>query len=457
MKFFKSLKYFSAIALLSFASISQASVLKSVESYGEESDFNITINTSKKTDFKYFQLKNPHRLVVDMKRILKSKSTNIVNNSNFVKNTRIGIRNGNDLRIVFELSSRVDVVHSNNDKKISFKSKNNKKSKPVINKKTEVKKIEKLITKESGDEIKDIVKLASDLPARNIVIVIDAGHGGKDPGAIGPNKLKEKDVNLAISKEIARLINKTYGFKALMVRNDDRFVKLHERRNFARRNRSDLFVSIHADAFTDPKVSGASIYTASTKASTSAMARYLAKQHTRIGNVDLTDVDDSVTGMLADMGLESNINASRLIAKQILPEMDRLAKLHSDRVEGGNFAVLKSPDVPSILVETGFISNPKESRKLANTNYQKKMARHIYKGIMNFFHEVPPMDTKLYRKLKDSYPSITYKVKSGDSLSVLAEKYGVTMKDIMKSNNLRSKNIRIGQRLTIKPGRFIPS
>jgi N-acetylmuramoyl-L-alanine amidase len=228
-----------------------------------------------------------------------------------------------------------------------------------------------------------------------ILIAVDAGHGGEDTGALGPNGMREKDVTLAIAKELARVINSQPGYKANLTRYNDKFVVLQKRRDLARDMKADLFISIHADSFTDSSAYGASVFALSRKGATSEMARFLAQRENesdlvgRIGGVSLEDKDAVLAGVLVDLSMTATVNSSLQLGSKVLNSIAGIAPLHAKHVEQAGFVVLKSPDVPSILVETGFISNPGEAKKLASQTYREQMARAIFKGVQQYFGQYP--------------------------------------------------------------------
>ena len=285
---------------------------------------------------------------------------------------------------------------------------------------------------------------------RDIIIAIDAGHGGEDPGALGPKRLREKDVVLAIAKELNALLKADKGFAPTMIRSGDYYVSLKGRRDLARKRQADLFVSIHADAFKRKEAHGASVYALSTRGATSTAARYLAKRENSadlVGGVRLSDKDDVLAGVLADLSMTSTLDTSLKLGGKVLRNVDSVAKLHKDRVEQAGFAVLKSPDIPSILVETGFISNPGESKKLATRSYQKKMARAIHAGIKDWFLAHPPSGTLIaWQRQQDGQQ---YIIARGDTLSGIAQRFSIPVSDLKNRNSISGSKIRVGQKLTI--------
>jgi N-acetylmuramoyl-L-alanine amidase len=285
---------------------------------------------------------------------------------------------------------------------------------------------------------------------RDIIIAIDAGHGGEDPGAIGPNRKREKDVVLAIAKELDALLKADKGFSPTLIRTGDYYISLRGRRDLARQRQADLFVSIHADAFKRKEARGASVYALSTSGATSTAARYLAQRENEsdlVGGVSLSDKDDILAGVLADLSMTSTLDNSLKLGGKVLRNMDRVARLHKKGVEQAGFAVLKSPDIPSILVETGFISNPEESRLLATSDYQKKMARAIHAGIREWFLAHPPSGTLIaWQKQQEGQQ---YVIARGDTLSGIAQRFNVSLADLKIRNGIAGEKIMVGQKLLI--------
>ena len=238
-------------------------------------------------------------------------------------------------------------------------------------------------------------------PARMIIIAIDAGHGGEDPGARGKNGTWEKTVTMAISRKLKERIEQEPNMRALLVRDGDFFMPLHTRVIKARRANADLFVSVHADAFTSPDARGSSVFALSERGATSAAANWLARKENEadlIGGVNLDVPDPFLKQTLLDLSQTATINDSLRLAKAVLGEMGAINKLHKNHVEQAGFAVLKSPDIPSILVETAFITNPDEERRLNDDAYQTKMAEAIFAGIKRYFAANPPLAREMIVK-----------------------------------------------------------
>ncbi|MCR5864241.1 N-acetylmuramoyl-L-alanine amidase [Aquincola sp. J276] len=229
---------------------------------------------------------------------------------------------------------------------------------------------------------------------RLVIVALDPGHGGEDPGAIGPSGLREKDVVLSVALQLRERINAMPGMRAFMTRDADFFVPLHERVQKARRVQADLFVSIHADAFITPRARGASVFALSQGAATSTAARWMANRENAadvVGGVNLKSADAQVLRTMLDMSTHAQIKDSLRVGGEVLGELDRVGKLHKPRVEQAGFAVLKAPDIPSILVETAFISNPEEEDKLRSAEYQRQLVRALATGIQRYFAKNPPL------------------------------------------------------------------
>lgn len=294
---------------------------------------------------------------------------------------------------------------------------------------------------------------------RDIVVAIDAGHGGEDPGALSPVKGQyEKNVTLAISKELQRQINAEKGFRGELVRTGDYFIPLRKRTEIARKKGADLFVSIHADAAPRSSAFGASVYALSERGATSETARWLADAENQsdliggAGNVSLDDKDKMLAGVLLDLSMTASLSSSLNVGQKVLSNMGSITPLHKRRVEQAGFMVLKSPDIPSILVETGFISNPNEARKLHTASHQQALARSITSGVRQFFHENPPPGTYvawLRDEGKIAAGPREHVVARGESLALIAQRYQISLAALRSANKLNGDVIKVGQTLQI--------
>ncbi|MEO6680060.1 MAG: N-acetylmuramoyl-L-alanine amidase [Pseudomonas sp.] len=295
---------------------------------------------------------------------------------------------------------------------------------------------------------------------RDIIVVIDAGHGGEDPGASGSRGQHEKDVVLAIARELQRQVNGMKGFRAELTRTGDYFIPLRGRTEIARKKGADLFVSIHADAAPSAAAFGASVFALSDRGATSETARWLADSENRsdliggAGSVSLDDKDRMLAGVLLDLSMTASLTSSLNVGQKVLSNISRVTPLHKQRVEQAGFMVLKSPDIPSILVETGFISNANEASKLSAASHQQALARSISAGVRQFFQQNPPPGTYI-AWLRDAGKIAQgprdHRVSPGETLAMIAVRYQVSPATLRSANNLKSDELKIGQTLTI-PG-----
>ncbi|MDP6436981.1 MAG: N-acetylmuramoyl-L-alanine amidase [Gammaproteobacteria bacterium] len=291
--------------------------------------------------------------------------------------------------------------------------------------------------------------------SRDLIVAIDPGHGGKDPGARGRGGLVEKKAVLQISKRLANLINDEPGMRAILTRNGDQFLKLRQRRERAEKAGADLFVSIHADAFSDRRVSGATVYVLSRKGASDEAAELLAKRENDadlIGGVDIKGKDPMLASVLVDLSQNAALEASVEVANAFITEMSRVGKMRKRRVQKAGFRVLKSPDIPSILVETAFISNPQEESNLKSVQYQQRLAQAMHKGVKAYFYANPPTGTRIAQLARERKLVRQHVIRRGDTLSEIAQRYQVSVSRIRSKNKLSGNRIRIGQVLLIPPG-----
>jgi len=293
---------------------------------------------------------------------------------------------------------------------------------------------------------------------RDIVVAIDAGHGGEDPGASGSRGQHEKDIVLQIAKELQRQISAEKGYRAELTRTGDYFIPLRKRTEIARKKGADLFISIHADAAPSRAAFGASVFALSDRGATCETARWLADTENRsdliggAGNVSLDDKDRMLAGVLLDLSMTATLSSSLNVGQKVLGNMGRVTSLHKQRVEQAGFMVLKSPDIPSILVETGFISNNSEAAKLATRSHQQALARSIHTGVRQYFQQNPPPGTYI-AWLRDSGKIAQgpreHTVRPGETLAMLAVRYQVSVASLRNTNSLKTDELKVGQHLDI--------
>lgn len=408
---------------------------------GPDGDTRIVLDLTKALEHRAFDLSAPNRVVLDISNARMLKDLEQVDlTGSPVRTLRSGRHGQNDLRFVIELREgqefRTFPLPPND----------------IYGHRLVIDLSPRPVPKVVGSPALSIpapVKQTSPRPTtRDVIVAIDAGHGGEDPGAIGPGRVMEKHVVLAIAKELQRLLQDEPGFTPLMIRTGDYYLGLRERAAKARAAGADFFISIHADAFKHPSARGGSVFMLSDRGASSEMASYLAdkeNQSDSIGGVKLENADDHLAMTLVDLTMTNKRKESVQLGSHILEQMGSIAKLHKSQVEEANFMVLKTLSVPALLVETGFISNPQEARALADRNYQKKMARAIFTGTTRYFRRYPPDNVQLAQA-----PAISvYVVKRGDTLSDIAVREGVAVADLRRANDLKSDQLRIGQQLQI--------
>jgi N-acetylmuramoyl-L-alanine amidase len=416
----------------------EAVSIRGVRMWPAPDNTRVVFDLSGDTEHSLFILEDPARLVIDLKNtVLNKPLMGLDFDQTLVRDIRSAPRNKHDLRVVLDLQRDV------RPKSFILRPNQEYGHRLVID----------LFDKQGNTTVVAAKpppkKIASQAP-RNMLIAIDAGHGGDDPGAIGPRGLKEKDITLAIAKRLRELIEREPGMSAVMIRDGDYFVKLQRRVAIAREQRADLFVSIHADAFADHRARGASVYTLSQRGASSEHARLLADKENAsdiIGGVNVDDKDDLLTSVLFDLSLTGSMEASNDVAARVLSALVKLCQLHRKRVEQAGFRVLKSPNVPSILVETAFISNPEEERKLRDAKHQYALAHGIMDGVRAYFQQNPPPGTLL--AMRQNLPAQRHVIGRGETLSGIARQYQVSPDQLRSRNNLKGDALRAGDVLQI--------
>ena len=386
-----------------------------------------------RVDYKLFTLENPPRVVIDLERTeLETPLALPTKHAGVIENVRHGEKDGGSLRVVLDLEKKSRVKSFMLDPVGQYR------HRLVVDLFPE------------DDSQNRAVKSLADVQQKNrdVVIAIDAGHGGEDPGAIGRNRTYEKDVVLAIAREMKKSIDARPGMEAVLIRTGDYFIPLRDRYEKARKHRADLFVSVHADAFHKRSVSGSSVFVLSRKGASSEYARLLAASENQadlVGGVTLSDKDDMLASVLLDLSQSATMEASQAVADSVFSSLDRAVKTHKNRVGHANFMVLKSPDVPSILVETAFISNPSEEKRLRDPAWQKKIARTIADGVQDYFYLSPPPDTWI----ASNRQPVKYRVVRGDTLGEIAQRYRVSLYALRRANGLNGDTIHVGKELLI--------
>ncbi|WP_242457936.1 N-acetylmuramoyl-L-alanine amidase [Halomonas sp. YLGW01] len=408
-----------------------------------------------------FTLDSPDRLVIDLVDSRLETDSGALNlEGSAITAVRTGVRDGDDLRVVLDLARRVEPRH------FSLSPNDQYGHRLVVD-------LEYPGESPVEDPIEDMIRAqqqdarpaastgqakAAPHPKRDIIIAVDAGHGGEDPGAIGGSGTREKDVVLDIARVLKRIIDDAPGFRGVLIRDGDYYIGLRERTRIAREQKADFFVSIHADAFSSARPKGSSVFALSQRGATSETAKWLADSENRAdliggvdGNLSLRDKDEVLRGVLLDLTMTATLNDSLAIGGQVLDRLKRVNPLHKPRVEQAGFVVLKSPDIPSLLVETGFISNPQEERRLRDPSHQRGLAQAVFSGIEAHFSRNPPPGSLLAwrRDQGRGQASNEYRIQPGDTLSEIAARHQVSLAMLKQANEINGDAIRVGQVLRI--------
>lgn len=415
--------------------------VKGVRIWAAPDNTRVVFDLAAPVDHEILHLDNPRRLVVDMEdaQLLRDPAQPAPDD-NYLKTLRSAPRDGDDLRVVFDLKKNVtsktfllqpneryghrlvvDVFPADGDKTIGS----------------------------PREPAKSVAERSANL--RDVIVAIDAGHGGEDPGAIGSRGTQEKEVVMQIARRLADKVNSRSGMRAVLTRDGDYFLPLRRRIEIAREHQADLFISLHADAFRDRRVHGSSVYVLSKRGASSEAARWLAEQENasdKIGGVSLDDKDDVLKAVLLDLSQTGTLEASIDLAENLIDDLAQTGKVHRRDVQSAGFLVLKAPDIPSVLVETAFISNPEEERKLRDRGHQERLATALLNGLHEYFARHAPEGTLL--AARDQMKK--HVISRGDTLSAIAQQYRVSQDRIKQSNGLKTDKIRVGQVLVIPPG-----
>lgn len=426
----------TTVAIMLSLSVTAAArtTVENIRIWSENGKTRIVLDLSNPAKHTIFTLRGPDRLVVDLKDgRLAERLERLPPGVGAVRAIRCAIQADGDLRVVLDLNEAV--------RSRSF---------TVAPNQTYG---DRLVVDLHRTSAPRAVKRASETysPGRDVVVAIDAGHGGKDPGAIGMNRTREKDVALAISRALAARINSEPGMRAVMIRDGDYYVEHRHRMKIARDSKADLFISVHADAVADRRPQGTTVYALSPKGASDEAARQLAaRENASIGGVSLDDKDDVLASVLLDLSQNASLSASLDVGGDVIRELARIGKTHRRTVQQAGLIVLKSPDTPSILVETGFISNPTEEQRLRDSQHQGRLADAMLAGIRNYFYENPPPDTQIATQVRrQPVRQVRHVISRGDTLSEIAARYNVRASDIRRLNKLSNDRIRVGQTLSI--------
>jgi N-acetylmuramoyl-L-alanine amidase len=376
------LKFLSTLVFLTLVCVAPAYAVevRAVRLWAGPDNTRVVLDLSGSTQHSLSVLKNPDRVVLDVSGASLSPHAGSPPATGAIKQVRMAKRPSGELRIVFDLSHP---IHAK-----SFLAEPNKQYGYRL-----------VIDLGGAGAAETPVKVEHARPdARDLIIAVDAGHGGDDPGAIGKNGTREKDVVLAIARALAQRVNAEPGMRAVLTRDGDYFVPLRDRMRRARAQQADLFVSIHADSIRDRTVDGSSVYILSQRGATDEASRWLAERENAsdlIGGVSLDDKGDVLASVLLDLSQSASLSASQVAAEHVLHQLNQVGEVRKPQVQQARFMVLKSPDIPSMLVETAYISNPQEEMRLRGATQQAKLATAIHQGVRAYFYDDPPAGTRI--------------------------------------------------------------
>ncbi|MFZ8955440.1 MAG: N-acetylmuramoyl-L-alanine amidase [Pseudohongiellaceae bacterium] len=407
----------------------------------------LVLDLSDAVEYSSFLLEDPHRFVVDIKSSFTDLSFNGLDFSGSpISGIRSGVRNGDSLRIVLDLTSAVE------PETFSLAPNSEFGERLVLD-----------LYDKTGSQQSQSANLPENRTGsearRDIVVAISAGHGGEDPGSIGyDGKIKEKNVTLAISQALYERLEKLPGYKPVMIREGDYYVELKRRPEIARRNRADLFVAIHADWYRNSRARGVTVYALSgDRADRENSARVAEKENSADllggvgGDLALRELDDDVALTLVSLQMAWSMEQSLMAGTSILDSLAGVTRIRKTKVQQASLQVLNSPDIPSILIETGYLTNPEEAQRLSNRNFQERMALAIADGVANYFYEAPPDGTLVAWQKANGVIPTSYTVKRGDTLSEIAEQFSLSVTELKSINGLQGNTIQIGQVLEL-PG-----
>lgn len=443
---------FAVLATCLFAGIGSASAadIQALRVWAGPDHTRAVFDVSGPIDYKLFQLDDPDRIVLDLDASRLGSDFRVPDTDGLLERVRSG-KHGKGVRIVLDLGAKA------RPKSFLLKPADKFGYRLVVD----------LYPKQRKAPIRTIDEVLPGTP-RNVIVALDAGHGGDDPGAIGATGTREKVITLAVARALKERIDREPGMSAVLTRDGDYFIPLKERYHKAREQKADLFISIHADAFTSSDARGSSVWVLSPRGATSEAARWLADRENRadlVGGVSLDDKDDTLAAVLLDLSQGATMGASNALARDVFASLRKLGKTHRSYVERANFVVLRSPDVPSILVETAFITNPAEEKRLNNPRERGKIADAVFAGVRNYVTASPPPRTwfavaaandisvteaRATARKDASKPVVLaqadaghdqglrdlHRVARGETLSGIAQLYGISMTALRSANRL---------------------
>lgn len=438
--------------LVSFA-VSAASV-EEVRVWRAPDHTRLVFDLSGEVEYKLFTLSNPSRVVIDIEgSSLGGDLSQLDFNESPISGMRSAIRDESTLRIVIDLGTQVE------PRSFTLAPNSEQGDRLVVDLYDEAPSAS--VPRNTNTVSSNSTTAPRSDERRNIIVAISAGHGGEDPGGIGyDGKLREKNITLKIARALFDQLEKMPGYTPIMIRAGDYYVELQRRSEIAREKRADLFVAVHTDWYRTSRANGLTIYALSGDRADRENSRRVAQKENNAdllggvgGDLDLSSWDDDVALTLVSLQMAWSMEQSLIAGTRVLESLDGVTRLRRDKVQQASLEVLKSPDIPSMLIETGYLTNPDEARRLNTSAFQQKLARGIAQGVMNYFYDAPPQGTLVaWQKANGIVPMPgTYRVKRGDSLSVIAQRYNVSLAELKSANSISSNTIRVGQELSI-PG-----
>jgi N-acetylmuramoyl-L-alanine amidase len=427
-------------ALLGSAGVASAAAVNSVRVWSGPESTRVVFELSAPVEHRVFALSGPDRLVIDLPRTAAAGPLSLPEAKGLVASLRTGERENGELRVVLELTRAA--------KPKTFLLAPNEQygHRLVID----------LLEAQAATVVRRAPPQTVGQSGRDVVIAIDAGHGGEDPGASGRNGSREKDVVLAIARRLAAEVDAQPGMRAVLIRNADYFVPHRKRMSIAHGAQADFFISIHADSYRDSSAKGATVYVLSEKGASDEAASLLAQRENAsdlIGGVSLADTDQLLARVLLDLSQSAALSASTAAGQRLIKRLSPVTAMRKMQVQQAPFLVLKSPDIPSVLVETAYISNPREEASLRNSQHQAALAKALREGIVDYFAANPPQGSYF---ASHAVPSprdhVRHVIARGETLSEIAARYRVTTTILRRSNSLKNDSLRIGQVLTIPQG-----
>jgi N-acetylmuramoyl-L-alanine amidase len=425
-------------ALLFGCTSAGAATVQNVRAWSGPEGTRVVFELSGAVEHRVFSLANPDRVVIDLPSSGAVSGLRLDEPKGAVTALRTGARPGGELRLVLELNE------SAKPKSFLLAPHEQYGYRLVVD----------LPPTQAAPVVRRAPAPSTD-GGRDVVVVIDAGHGGEDPGASGRGGAREKDVVLAIAKKLATEVDNQAGMRAVLVRNGDYFVSHRKRLAVAHSAQADFFISIHADSYRDANARGATVYVLSEKGASDEAALLLAQRENAsdlIGGLSLADKDQLLARVLLDLSQSAALNASMAAGQRLIRRMSAVTAMRKRDVQQAPFLVLKSPDIPSVLVETAYISNPREEASLRSAKYQSALAAALRQGIVDYFASNPPEGSYFASRPPESSEVVRHVIARGETLSEIAQRYRVSSASIRKTNSLRTDVLRIGQVLTIPRG-----